>query len=319
MNSNTSPRVLCPFMSQFATDDALRPRVYPQRMSLTSVMEHHPTTALFQRFVPPEIIEWIFDFVDDSSLANLAQVNRGYGQLVRARRFAFVVLYDNELFAFLLDEKLQRQTMSGKTRYPSLGVCIRSIIVPPSFNQLDSSPSAFHLLNYLRGIEKLLHDRLALPNLEQLDWQQAFSVVLPPLPHWPLFSSLKNLKLSGFTLLKDFGFESTRNARNWHVSSLWLDVRSFSSVSTASYCANILRLCAHTLTVLVWVNEANGKSLHTFGSDPIPEFRRLRKVNLKGLRFADSSILDAIFNVRFFLTLCLIVVVFRHKSRLVGF
>lgn len=121
-------------------------------LSLEYIMEGRPYAAqdspLFK--LPLEILDQIFTYLDVGSprqpdLASLALVNSDCRQIARARQFKSVHLWSFQcarpgLVALLLEEaSLREQNPLGLTPSPSLGVCIRRLIVHQEPGRVESS------------------------------------------------------------------------------------------------------------------------------------------------------------------------------------
>ena len=89
------------------------------------------SSALFK--LPIEILALIISFVESSSLAMLALVNRECRQLARSRQFASLNLDDSPssmaLVRLFISETRERSINNGLTALPSLGACVRRITV----------------------------------------------------------------------------------------------------------------------------------------------------------------------------------------------
>ena len=98
--------------------------------------QHSPLFGL-----PTELIDKIISFIEfdkSASLACLALVNSDCLQISRICRFRDLELRMDQrsadLFRFLLHEAAQREIYNGLTLKPSLGVCVRQVLVSNSFS-----------------------------------------------------------------------------------------------------------------------------------------------------------------------------------------
>jgi hypothetical protein len=288
------------------------------------------STAPFFR-APPEVLAEIIQYLDPKSLASFALVNSDSRQLARSRQFASVLLdysdSKNSLIKKLLDEACERATSpNSTTSQPSIGACIRRITVAtepgwvsyrhnidlgrePDPVDEDSAlirererislASRFFFEEYLHDLMSIFGDPHILPHLELLDWEDKI-----PLPR-QFFdslacSSIKHLKL--YRILLDEGFKveppNKLATGGWPLQTLHLEVhwnvfleREGGSVSP--FCASILRLCAPTLSSLVWANAIyRGRHSLTADSEDQLQFPRLRRLQLGNIQFSDAESLN---------------------------
>ena len=285
-------------------------------------------SALFK--LPVEILGLILGFVEPSSLATLALVNRECRQLARSRQFAGVHLdysHSSEaLVHFLVSETEERMANNGSTSLPSLGVCIRRMTVATSTDILrrrfdipevkfGSDRELYRSLLeaqqpkwevaykavegfYLPLVQTILCYGKTLPHLDFLDWEDSISLS-PSFYNAIACSSIQNLKLYRPTVNEDFEITlpQTLASQGWLLRSLHLELTLDLDVqwkrTTARLCASILRLCAPTLETLVWSN-LGYNDYQTFGDGLLPNFPCLRNLHLGGfLNLADTSVMDA--------------------------
>ncbi|ROV97104.1 hypothetical protein VMCG_07506 [Cytospora schulzeri] len=118
---------------------------YPRPLGFRHVMEGRPPAAQGSRlfFLPAEIHDLIFGFVakDRDDLATLALVNSDCRQIARSYQFCTVTFTgsltcEQGILALLQREAIERRqdrgACYGRTRKPSLGVCIRKVIAGDS-------------------------------------------------------------------------------------------------------------------------------------------------------------------------------------------
>ena len=287
------------------------------------------TAPLFR--VPPEVLGEIIQYLDPKSLASFALVNSDCRQLARSRQFASVLLdysdSKNALIKKLLDEGRERATSSnGTASQPSIGACIRRITVATDpgwvsyrhkidlarepdpvtgesalISERERISLASHLFfeEYLHELMSIFGDPHILPHLELLDWEDKI-----PLPR-RFFdslacSSIKHLKLYRILLDEEFRVELPNKLApgGWPLQTLHLEVHwnvflENSTGSVSPFCASVLRLCAPTLSSLVWEN-AIYRGLHSLIADSADQlqFPRLRELQLGNIHFSDAESLN---------------------------
>jgi hypothetical protein len=279
--------------------------------------------------LPFEVLGYILQQVDSSSLASLALVNRDCLQLARSRQFASVLLDYSDSSLALISKLLSEgreaeQIAQGSTVQLSLGACIRRIRVAtnPAWityrhqvslsdefahgnretqQQLIADANQAYFGDYLLKLQEIFSSRNILPHVELLDWEDAIEIP------YTLFnalasSTIQHLKLFRVVVNEEFGIElpSKLVSRGWplqtlHLEILWNFLKSKQG-SVSPLCASILRLCAPTLISLTWQSNIairDRLSLKIDSSDP-PQFPSLRKLKIGHSKFADSSSLNAL-------------------------
>lgn len=306
-----------------------RDPVPPLPLTFDRVMENRlpmSDSALFK--LPVEVLGLILGFVEPSSLATLALVNRECRQLARSRQFAGVHLdysHSSEALVLLLvSEAVERTVNNGSTSLPSLGVCIRRMTVATSTDilrrrfdipvvefgsdeglyrsLLEAQQPKWQVANksvegfYLPLVQIILCYGKTLPHLEFLDWED--NTNLSPFFYNALAcSSIQHLKLYRPIVNEEFEImlPQTLVSRGWLLRTLHLELNldMQMKVTTARLCASILRLCASTLETLVW-SGTGYKDYQTFGDGLLPNFLCLRNLHLGvSLALADTSVMDA--------------------------
>lgn len=278
--------------------------------------------------LPFEVLGYILQQVDSSSLASLALVNRDCLQLARSRQFASVLLDYSDSSLALISKLLSEgreaeQIAQGSTVQPSLGACIRRITVAtnPGWityrhqvslsaefvdgnretqQQLIADANQAYFGDYLLKLQEIFSSRNILPHVELLDWEDAIEI--PRALFNALASStIQHLKLFRVVINEEFGIElpSKLVSRGWPLQTLHLEIiwNFFKAEkgSVSPLCASILRLCAPTLISLTWKSIAihDRLSLKIDSSD-LPQFPSLRKLKIGHFEFADSSSLNAL-------------------------
>ena len=313
----------------------LRDPVPPNPLAIARVMQNHrimSNSTLFK--LPTEILELIVGYVEWSSLARLALVNRDCRQLARSRQFAGVYLdYSHTaeaLLSILVFETAERRENNGSTVLPSLGACIRRLTVSTNtdlqrqrFNTpvipFDPYGQRFHDLTkaqlsqcnvanrsidiYHRLLLLVLGSSTTLPNLEVLDWED--NANLPPTFFSELAcSTIQHLKLYRPRISQEYDIvlPLSHAPRAWQLRTLHLDIvvdwSLYYGVKTARLCASILRLCAPTLEALVWSNHRR-EDTQTFDGGGVPCFPRLRYLRLESsLNLEDPKMVDAFLHAK---------------------
>jgi len=146
--------------------------------------------------------------------------------------------------------------------------------------------------NYITSI--MLAVKFAMPNVEFVDWQERYLTpeIINALAVAP---SLRHLKMVRIAIHHEFEVP----AHLAHFSKLetleleffWrteIDVKS----STSPLIISIIRQAARTLRTLKWSGYLDRDGKHSFGG-VLPQFPKLTTLALKGVDFADSSILIA--------------------------
>ena len=278
--------------------------------------------------LPLEILDLINQHVPASSLASFALVNSDCRQLARSRQFACVKFdYSNvstALIHALTMEVQARLRSNGVTRKPSLGVCIRRITVATNpewvsrrhqisltqrFADLDedlrdqritaAEKSSFG--TYLPAVRSLLRNRIGLPHLELLEWDdrlalsEAFFKDLAS-------STIQHLELPSVAVDEEFEVQLVDadnpcglQLRTLHLKVMW-DPIARKQGNTSPLCASILRLCAPTLECLTWEGmpwSGNDSQSFAAGGLELPAFPCLRYLRFELINLHDSSILDS--------------------------
>lgn len=152
---------------------------------------------------------------------------------------------------------------------------------------------------YLHELMSILADPHILPHLELLDWEDKI-----PIPRCFFdglaCSSIKHLKLYRILLDEEFRVElpNKLGPGGWPLQTLHLEVHwnvfgEKSRGSVSSFCASILRLCAPTLSCLVWAS-AIDRSLHSLTADSQDQlqFPCLCQLRLGNIKFSDAASLE---------------------------
>ncbi|KAL8734033.1 MAG: hypothetical protein Q9166_001794 [cf. Caloplaca sp. 2 TL-2023] len=184
-------------------DDFGKEVVPPRPLTFDRVSEGRPPVSEAKLLnLPTEILALVVESIPKESLVSFALVNSDCRQLARSRQFASVLLdYGNESWQIIqqLGREVNERTFgptNGKTKNPALGPCIRRLTVAtaprwlaaqhgvalseqfatlpePERNQRLREACEDYFGVYLTTIEHLLLDRLTLPHLELLDWEDA--------------------------------------------------------------------------------------------------------------------------------------------------
>ena len=307
-------------------DDFGKDVVPPLPLSLDRVMEGG-LISLHCRLLdlPIEVLAIILQYIaaDRETLASLALVNSICRQWARSSQFASLHLdYSDRSLAMisLLSEEIQeRLSNNGLTRKPSLGACIRRVLVSThpgwinhrhhlALNEEFSQKSREDREALEEEAAKLYYDRYVpaigsivesgLPHLELLDWEDRIVV---PRSFFNSFaaSSIQHLKLFRVGVDEEFEVIPRAGSTNWPLRSLDIEI-SWSLNNKAGklspLLASILQLCAPTLETLHLTDSRyRSDEAISFGSDqPIPQFPRLRTLAVGFFTTLDKSMLQAL-------------------------
>ncbi len=268
--------------------------------------------------LPVEITWQILKFVAQTDLARLALVNKDCRQLARSRQFSTITLDHSEsslgILNLLLQEAKERHLNQGKTRIPSLGACVRHIIMSTSIKELrcdrfvepmygvewdefksrhynDNDRNLEHtyeefFCRYLPDVYSVLSDSCVLPHLTSIDWDERYAMDQQALKAIFL-SRAQHIKFHRLQVKEGCKLGITQEERCAPIKSLYL---RFSSRASAEHnegisplLLEIMDLASSTLESLVWDDISFNKekpSLSAHSLDSRPRFPKLRNIRI---------------------------------------
>lgn len=295
-------------------------------LSFDRINEGQPFSSSFLLSrLPLELVWYVIKLVDDEYLGRFALVNRDCRQLARSRQFATIRLdYSDRsmgILSVLVNECKQRSEYDGKTSAPSIGACIRKIIVAvdprwiasrhniqasDEFYALDSgiqnkrmdhACEAF-FGNYITNISLVLSNTGTLPHLEGLVWADK-----TPLDHALLKAivslNLRHLALNNVSIGEDVRSDHLANDCKWRLESLYLDLLSGyrQNIPTAPLICSLLRLASPVLKSLAWISRdiSRGPFVQLPDlSNGYPSFRQLQDLYIDSLKKYDPAWLNVL-------------------------
>lgn len=268
--------------------------------------------------LPEFCVQRVLSYLEDSDLTAFALVDRDCLQLARARLFRSVLINYSAASMALLETLVGEGSDRVANKFPhdqpkwTLGACISRISLgfesrpkEEETSWVDGRMRSYNAVAYHQRHMNLLELalRVALPNLEFLDWWDRIPIG-PLMAHAIIESKITRLELHCVNLSKDFDVcgstESERkvnNGRDWQLRRLVLHVRTGNWGSCAPiFTASLLKLVAPTLEELVWEgdlfkNEEKPEA-HSFGTDLV-SFKNLKKLYLTRVPLADDTIMSA--------------------------
>ncbi|RPB02993.1 hypothetical protein L873DRAFT_1671769 [Choiromyces venosus 120613-1] len=292
-------------------DEYGKKKVLTKPLSFDRVNEGFPITSktpLFQ--LPIELLNDITTYLGAKDLKSLALVDRNCRQLARSVQFCTVTLdysfRKHSLITALHDEAQERSLNNGCLPQPSIGACVRRLVVATEPEHLSEAHSVAERpdLEDLREV----WDRYfgvytvqiasaiagALPNLEELSLQDrtvAPEHLLGAIPASPI----RTLKLGRIALAVDDPITVPSEGARWGVESLELevirDLNSPSSRCTANFCKSVLEATSKNLERLVWRGHYGDQQ--SFGQTI--SFPRLRTLSLSLISMPDDTVLSSFF------------------------
>ena len=272
--------------------------------------------------IPLEVLALILSKIPEASLASLALVNSDCRQLARSRQFASLHFdYSDRTLAIidkLQGEATERLNNAGLTSKLALGPCIRRLTVAThpgwvhlrhnvelsgEFNALPKSVRSKRLTaacdaffgSYIPSIQYLLSNRIVLPYLDLLDWEDMIALQ-PSFFDAIAQSTIQHLKLFRVRVDKLFTISPPQSqpSRAWPLQSLYLEILPAlgnMELDVSRLCTSMLRVCAPSLRSLTWAM-CSPKPVHTDGLGPIPRFPSLRHLRLDFVKFVDVCCLQ---------------------------
>lgn len=289
------------------------PNRYSQQPFFRNPEPPHPISRVPLFMLSEGTVGQILSYLTSADLAALALVDKDCRQLARTRQFRSVWINFSSASMALLGVLLaEAQERVGNRRGLSqnrwrLGACIRRMIVRFDSESKEEKPARISWVaekvannaanelhaRHMNALDIVL--RVALPNLECLDWVDSIPIT-PLIGSAIVAAHVTKLKLHGVTLREDFDISLGRGGVNWGLRSLVLSLRSAGGKdpTTYNFTASILKLAAPTLEELIWDGTcfSPGSRKHSFGEDAVL-FPRLRKLQLKWVR-ADETVWSAL-------------------------
>ncbi|KAG0632801.1 hypothetical protein HOY80DRAFT_897528 [Tuber brumale] len=266
------------------------------------------TTPLFQ--LPIELLNDITTYLRAEDIKSLALVDRDCRQLARSVQFCTVTLdysfQKRSLIAALHEEAQERSVNNGCLPQPSIGACVRRLIVatePGNLSEAHNVAERSDLVDlreasdgyfsiYTVQIASAIAS--ALPNLEELSLQDravAPEHLLGAIPASPI----RTLKLGKISLAADDPISIPPGGAGWGVESLELevirDLSSSSSRHTANFCKSVLEATSKSLERLVWRGHFGDQQ--SFGQST--SFPKLRTLSLSLVSISDDTVLSSFF------------------------
>ncbi|EUC27068.1 hypothetical protein COCCADRAFT_61867, partial [Bipolaris zeicola 26-R-13] len=275
--------------------------------------------------LPIELVWHVIKLIDNEDLGRLALVNRDCRQLARSRQFATIRLdYSDKsmgILSVLVNECKQRSEYHGKTREPSIGACIRKIIVAAdprwitSRHEIELSDEFYALESdirnkrmdqaceaffgdYITNISLVLSNTITLPHLERLVWADR-----APLDRALLkaivSSNLRHLVLDRVSIGEEILSDYLANNCKWRLESLYLDLLSGyrQNIPTTPLVCSLLCLASPALKTLAWISSdiGPGPSVQLPESfNEYPSFRRLQDLHIDSLTKYDPAWLNVL-------------------------
>ncbi|KAG0128071.1 hypothetical protein HOY82DRAFT_671748 [Tuber indicum] len=266
------------------------------------------TTPLFQ--LPIELLNDITTYLGADDLKSLALVDRDCRQLARSVQFSTVTLdYSfpkHTLIAALHKEAQERSVNNGCLPQPSIGACVRRLIVATEPRHLSEAHNVVErpdLVDLREASDRYFSVYTvqiasaiasALPNLEELSLQDravAPEHLLGAIPASPI----RTLKLGKISLAIDDPISIPPVGTRWGVESLELevirDLCSPSSRCTANFCKSVLEATSKNLERLVWRGHFGDQQ--SFGRSI--SFPKLRTLSLSLISISDDTVLSSFF------------------------
>jgi len=291
------------------------------------VNEGFPITSATPFFqLPIELLNDITTYLGADDLKSLALVDRDCRQLARYRllvshRLSCIVVLTNDrsvqfctvtldysvqkhsLIAALDEEARGRSVNNGCLPQPSIGACVRRLIVatePGQFARAHNIAGQRDLHEILNVYSSVYTVRIAsaiagaLLNLEELSLQDrtvAPKHLLGAVPASPI----RTLKLGRTALETDDPISIPSGGARWGIESLELevirDLNSPSSLCTTNFCKSVLGATSKSLERLVWRGHFGDQQ--SFGQ-PI-SFPKLRTLSLSLISISDDTVLSSFF------------------------
>ncbi|RYN63538.1 hypothetical protein AA0117_g12684 [Alternaria alternata] len=308
------------------TNDFGKETVEPDLLWFDRINEGQPLSSGFPSSrLPLELVWRVVKLVDDEDLGCLALVNRDCRQLARSRQFTTIMLdYSDRsigILGVLVDECKQRIENHGKARTPSIGACIRKMIVAAEPRWITSRHKVelsdeFHATeaeertmrldhacetffkDYMFSIGLVLSNTIALPHLERLVWADQ-----APLDSGLLRAivslNLRHLVLDRVWIGEEILPVHLVNNCKWRLESLYLDVLSGyrENIPTASLVCSLLCLASPALKSLTWASSDIGPGPFVQlpdWSNGYPSFRQLQDLHIHSLTKYDPIWLDVL-------------------------
>jgi hypothetical protein len=266
--------------------------------------------------LPVELIGEVLKHVPLQSLSAFALVNSDCRQLARSRQFLEIRFdYSDKslhLLRILLCEAIERR-QNKRTNSPSLGACIRRVVVATNpgwitqrhsvdfktINELDHDTRAIKLhraaglySNYIQLVGAVL--ATALPHLDAIQWFDTRIIQKTVFQSFAK-SRVRHLRLDRVHIDESFELDTARSA--WPLETLSLRIaRQLDPVFiNAKLCTNLLRLCSQSLKHLDWRSQFHNAP-QSFGLNlaDYPVFPLLRELRLQSFNFEDDSVLQAL-------------------------
>ncbi|KAF8635318.1 hypothetical protein AX17_003949 [Amanita inopinata Kibby_2008] len=229
-------------------------------LSFDTANQNLPVTSpLFIFRFPIELLSHILPYFDRDDLASLALVDRDCRQLARSVQFAKVTIFGKVYSINLLADLLREADVRAKspnTPFPSIGACIRKLVINENFYDDE----VLRGLNYALGLDiaqsMCRTIRHAMPNLHILDWNRRASLSFDDVNR-VLQSPVKHIRLKGIKIKGPCPDFTSLPMPTYETVSMYLPDADPNGTTpdTSMLCLHILRSSASTLRGLILEGE----------------------------------------------------------------